>query len=251
MPPEVYASESGLFAATVLDHGFVELENVSHGERESASPHEPMEAMDLAVANAARVSFMKRSDKLTDADRGLIRALLRDKHATPFEHPSMSWRANVPVFALREWHRHRTASISEASARYTEVPDLFYVPAAEHMRTQIGKANAYTFEQMPVLQADRWRSLMEMQNREAFALYHEMIDGGVAKEVARTVLPVSMYSEMIWTVNARNLMGFLTLRNAAPAQLEIRLYAEAMEAMFAKVMPVTHAAYVEFGHEKL
>lgn len=233
----------------VLDHGYVEIDNISHSEIEGASPWDAREGLDLSVVNGARVSFMKRSSKLTDADRGLIRSLLRDKHSTPFEHGAISWRVRAPILVMREWHRHRTASISEASARYTPVPNLFYTPATSAMRVQIGKANAYTFEPMDVDLADSWRARMSAQNRAAFALYQDMLaaDPPVAKEVARSVLPVSMYSEMLWTCNVRNLMGFLLLRNAAPAQYEIRMYAEAMESLWSEVMPVTAAAFHEFG----
>lgn len=234
----------------VLDHGFVEIDNISHGEREGHSLYEPLEGLDLSVVNGARVSFGKRSDALTAADRGLIRALVRDHHGTPFEHGSISWRVRAPIFVMREWHRHRTASISEASARYTPVPSLFYTPAREAMRSQIGKSNAYTFEQMADDEAAVWRGRMYAQNAAAFKLYEDMLEGRVAKEIARSVLPVSMYSEMIWTCSVRNLMGFLQLRNAAPALYEIRVFAEAIEAAWVEAMPVTAAAFVEFGRVK-
>lgn len=234
----------------VLDKGFVEIDNVSHSEAEDWSPWEPREGLDLSVVNGARVSFLKRSHKLTDADRGVIRAMLRDHHGSPFEHGSITWRVKAPVLVMREWHRHRTASISEASARYTVVPHEFYVPAVEDMRSQVGKANAYTFEPMDGESAEYWRARMQAAGEAAFAEYQAMIDSGVAKEVARSVLPVSMYSEMLWTCNMRNLMGFLELRNAAPAQREIRFYAQAMESLWETVMPVTAAAFREFGRVK-
>lgn len=237
--------------ADVLDHGFVELVNCSPGHpAASFRAGFTYIAMDISVADSARVSFAKHVVAMSPAEVGLIRALMRDHHGTPFEHQTLTFLVRCPLFVMREWHRHRTASISEASARYTEVPNLFYVPAVEDMRVQIGKANAYTFEPMDVGMAEVMRRSMHNQNAEAFDLYEHMIAKGVAKEIARSVLPVAMYSEMKWTVNARNLMGFLALRNAAPAQREIRYYAEAMEAIFAQVMPVTAAAFVEFGRVK-
>lgn len=246
MGATIVQGEEGPYAA-LFDHGFVSLV-----ERSPWRGEDDLTAMDLSVANCARISFMARSGELGAPERGLIRSLMRDHHGTPFEHQTFTFWVRAPIFVFREWHRHRTASISEASARYKPVPNLFYVPDAVDMRVQVGKANAYTFEPMDPLEADRWRMLMRAQNENAFALYERMLDADppVAKEVARTVLPVSMYSEMLWTVNARNLMGFLALRNAAPAQREIRMYAEAMEAMFARVMPVTAAAFVEFGRVK-
>lgn len=237
------------FYQEVLDHGYVELENWSHHRRPEWNA-ETFQAMDLSVANGARVSFGKRVGAMSPAEVGLIRSLMKDHHGSPFEHASFTFRVRCPLFVMREWHRHRTASISEASARYTIVPDLFYVPGVEDMRMQVGKANAYTFEPMEAADAEHFRREMRGQNQMAFELYQRLLEKSVAKEVARTVLPVSMYSEMLWTVNARNLMGFLQLRNAEPAQREIRAYAEIMEAMFAIVMPTTAAAFSEYGRVK-
>lgn len=242
----------------VLDHGFVEIVNVSHQDRQTTAlerihgvpTNMVREAMDLAVVNAARVSFGSSSEYMESRDVGLIRRLMKDHHGTPFEHPQISWRVRAPILALREWHRHRTASISEISARYVEVVEEFYVPAPEDMRTQVGKAADYTFESMADGDTAYYRQMMRDTNENAFRVYKTMVDDGVAKEIARSVLPVATYSEMIWTCNVRNLMSFLSLRNAPNAQREIRFYAEAMEAMWAEVMPVTAAAFVEYGRVK-
>lgn len=222
----------------VLDLGFVELVNYS-----------PADA-DLMVANAARVSFNAWSDEMGEAEHGLVNFLMRDHHGTPFEHNLFTWRVKAPIFVFREWHRHRTASISEWSARYSQMKAEFYVPAAEDMRTQVGKPGAYRFEQMDTAEALVSRAAMWNQNVAAFELYTTLLQGGVAKEVARTVLPVSTYSQMIWSLNARNLMGFLQLRNSPHAQLEIRRYAEAMESIWAEVMPRTAEVFVEHGRVK-
>lgn len=229
--------DEGLSRA-VLDYGFVELL--------SYSPTDP----DLSVANAARVSLGARSAEFGLRDARLIDVLMEKHHGTPFEHQVFTWRVKLPVFVEREWVRHRTASTSEISARYAVVEGGFYTPAYDDVRVQVGSSMSYTYEPMAADAAQEVAEEMRAQNESAFALYRRMIDRGVAKEVARTVLPVAMYTEKQWTVNARNLMGFLTLRNAPQAQMEIQRYAEAMEAIWSRVMPVTAEAYVRHGRVK-
>lgn len=224
--------------AEVLDHGFVELVNYS-----------PADA-DLMVANAARVSFNAWSEEFGKAESGLVNFLMRDHHGTPFEHNLFTWRVKAPIFVFREWHRHRTASISEWSARYSQMEPEFYVPALEDVRSQVGKPGAYRFEALPEGPAESWRRIIERRCQGAFEDYEFMLANGVAKEVARVVLPVGTYSQMLWSVNARNLMGFLQLRNSSFAQLEIRRYAEAMEGIWAEVMPRTAEVFREHGRVK-
>ena len=217
---------------TVLDHGFVRLDDCM--------------ADDLAVVNAARVSFARRITEMSDADRGLVRFLMRERHATPFEHGVFRFHIKCPIFVAREWMRHRAGSYNEHSARYSELPDEFYVPALEDVRTQVGKPGAYTFEAVDRELAEETRSALESSYRDAYALYRDLIDRGVAREVARMALPVGIYTQFHWTLNARSLMNFLSLRNAETAQREIRRFAEAVELLFAERMPVTHAAFVEY-----
>ena len=214
----------------VLDHGFVRLDAVM--------------ADDLSVVNAARVSFGARVDVMDDRNAGLVRFLMRERHGTPFEHNFFRFHIKAPLFVTREWQRHRVGSFNERSGRYSELPDEFYVPAASAVRTQVGKPGAYTFEPLPDDAAEEVRTGIESSYAESYGRYRELLDAGVAKEVARSVLPVGLYTEFYWSVNARSLMNFLSLRNAATAQLEIRLFAEAAERHFAHAMPVTHAAFV-------
>jgi thymidylate synthase (FAD) len=214
----------------VLDHGFVRLDAAL--------------ADDLSVVNAARVSFGTQVTELNDRDRGLIGFLMRERHGTPFEHNAFRFHVKVPLFVAREWQRHRVGSFNERSARYSEMPDEFYVPAAEDVRTQVGKPGAYTFEAMPAETAESTRQTMRGVYDAAYASYRGLLDQGVAKEVARNVLPVALYTEFFWTLNARALMNFLSLRNAETAQREIRMFAEAVERLFAARMPITHAAFV-------
>jgi thymidylate synthase (FAD) len=211
----------------VLDHGFVRL--------------------DACMVNAARVSFGTRREAMDDRDAGLVRFLMRERHGTPFEHNFFRFHIKAPLFVTREWQRHRIGSFNERSGRYSELPDEFYVPDARAVRTQVGKPGAYTFEPMRDDTAAEVRAGIESSYAEAYGRYQQLLDAGVAKEVARTVLPVGLYTEFYWSVNARSLMNFLSLRNAAAAQHEIRVYAEAAEQHFAQAMPVTHASFLDQG----
>ena len=201
-------------------------------------------ADDLSVANAARVSFARRKEELDDADRGLIRFLMRDRHGTPFEHNSFRFHIRCPIFVAREWMRHRIGSFNEFSLRYAKATDDFYVPALEDVRTQVGKPGSYSFEPVDDALAEHTREAQLAVYRAAYDTYLELLEQGVAKEVARNVLPVAIYTQFYWTVNARSLMNFVSLRNSETAQREIRRYAEAVEHFFAGKMPVTHAAFV-------
>jgi thymidylate synthase (FAD) len=217
----------------VLDHGFVRLDDAM--------------ASDLSVVNAARVSFARRKEEIEPEDEGLIGFLLRNRHGTPFEHNAFRFHVRCPIFVMREWIRHRWSSFNEFSMRYSQATDDFYLPAAADVRRQVGKPGSYSFEAVDEELAATARDQIEAANENAYSTYRRLIELGVARELARTVLPVSAYTEFFWTVNARSLMNFLALRNAETAQLEIRRYAEAIEGLFAERMPVTHAAFVAAG----
>jgi thymidylate synthase (FAD) len=214
----------------VLDHGFVRLDDVM--------------ASDLSVANAARVSFARRKEELDEADEGLIRFLMRDRHGTPFEHNAFRFHVRAPIFVAREWFRHRVGSFNEFSMRYARATDEFYIPEPEDVRSQVGKPGAYTFETVDPDLAERTRAELRAVYETAFATYERLVEQGVAREVARVVLPVGAYTEFYWTVNARSLMNFVSLRAAETAQREIRRYADAVERFLEQHMPVTHAAFV-------
>ncbi len=202
-------------------------------------------ADDLSVVNGARVSFARRKDALDDSDAGLVKFLMRDRHGSPFEHNAFRFHIRCPIFVAREWFRHRIGSFNEFSMRYAKATDDFYVPDAADVRTQVGKPGAYTFEPVDAELAERTRAALSDAYERAFATYEELVDAGVARELARAVMPVGAYTQFYWTVNARALMNFISLRNAEFAQLEIRRYAEAVESLFAEKMPITHAAFVE------
>ncbi len=140
--------------------------------------------------------------------------------------------------------RHRVSSFNEWSGRYSQLEPEFYVPAAEDVRTQVGKPGSYAFDPVSDELAEETREAQRAVYEQAYATYERLLEQGVAKEIARNVLPVAIYTQFYWTVNARSLMNFVSLRNAETAQREIRRYAEAVERFFAGAMPVTHAAFV-------
>ncbi|MFL6037250.1 MAG: FAD-dependent thymidylate synthase [Gaiellaceae bacterium] len=201
-------------------------------------------ASDLSVVNAARVSFARRKEEMNEADEGLIRFLMRDRHGTPFEHNSFRFHIRAPIFVAREWFRHRVGSFNEFSMRYAKATDDFYVPEAADVRSQVGKPGAYSFEPVDDDVAEQTREELREVYDHAYETYVRLVEAGVARELARCVMPVGAYTEFFWTVNARALMNFVSLRAAETAQREIRRYAEAVEQFFAAKMPVTHAAFV-------
>ncbi len=204
-------------------------------------------ASDLSVVNAARVSFARRKAEMDEADEGLIRFLMRDRHGTPFEHNAFRFHIRAPIFVAREWMRHRVGSFNEFSMRYARASDEFYVPAAEDVRTQVGKPGAYSFEAVPAELAESVRESIRDAYAEAYATYERLVAQGVARELARSVIPVGAFTEFFWTVNARSLMNFVSLRAAETAQQEIRRYADACERFLAEKMPVTYDAFVAAG----
>jgi thymidylate synthase (FAD) len=217
----------------VLDHGFVRLDDAM--------------ADDLSVVNAARVSFARRKEQMDDGDAGLVRFLMRERHGTPFEHNSFRFHVRAPIFVAREWFRHRIGSYNEFSMRYAKATDEFYVPDFDDVRTQVGKPGAYSFEPVSDEVAQATREELASVYAAAYAAYERMVAAGVARELARAVMPVGAYTEFYWTVNARALMNFISLRAAETAQREIRRYADAIELLFAEHMPVTYEAFVAAG----
>jgi thymidylate synthase (FAD) len=164
---------------------------------------------------------------------------------TPFEHNAFRFHVRAPLFVAREWFRHRVGSFNEFSMRYAKATDDFYVPAPEDVRSQVGKPGAYSFEPVEPELAEHTREELQTLYDAAYGTYTRLVEQGVARELARLVMPMGAYTEFYWTVNARSLMNFISLRAAETAQREIRRYAEACERFFAEKMPVTHAAFVD------
>jgi thymidylate synthase (FAD) len=216
-------------------------------------------ASDADVIWAARVSTAgdkSLEDVGADAAKseGLINYLARERHGSPFEHTSMTFFISAPIFVFREFMRHRIASYNEESGRYRELKPVFYIPSQERKLVQIGKAGAYTFVDGTPEQFEITVAAIKETCNLAYANYQKMLDAGVAREVARAVLPVTLYSSMYVTMNARALMNFLSLRTAREGshfpsypQREIEMVAEKMEAHFAKLMPITYGAFQKSG----
>lgn len=200
---------------------------------------------DLDVARAAWVSTLGEDAKEKDGDRvaGLIDFLYRNKHMSPFEHGSYTFFLDVPIFVAREFMRHRTFSYNEASGRYKKLNPKFYIASSERPFVQTGKVGDYRF----IPGSEGQHNLIDIHTKTAYEAawfsYNEMLDNGIAKEVARDVLPVGIYTQFYATCNLRNLMQFLTLRNAPNALYEIRDVAEQMEEHFEHTAPLVYAAF--------
>ena len=207
---------------------------------------------DSSVVRAARVSSGSVSVS-GEKDQGLINYLMRDRHGSPFEHNAFTFYIEAPIFVFREFMRHRIASYNEESGRYKELEPVFYVPGPERKLQQIGKPGAYTFEEGTYDQKVQVPATTMRVYDEAYSAYKAMLDRGVAREVARVVLPVGIYSSMYVTMNARSLMNFLSLRSEKQGtypsfpQWEIHLVADKMENIFSGFMPVTYKSFVENG----
>jgi thymidylate synthase (FAD) len=216
-------------------------------------------AQDADVLFAARVSTkgeQSLEDVGADASKsaGLINYLMRDRHGSPFEHNSMTFYVQAPIFVFREFMRHRIASYNEESGRYKNLSAVFYTPAPERNLIQVGKPGAYSFEPG----TDEQHAMVEREIKasctQAYEAYQRMLDAGIAREVARAVLPVNIYSSMYVTMNARALMNFLSLRTTREGthfpsfpQREIEMVAEKMEDEWEKLMPLTYAAFNKNG----
>ena len=213
----------------VLDKGFVRLVDFMGGDR--------------GVVDAARVSYGGVS-KGDAADRKLIGYLLKHSHMTPFEHSVFKFHVSAPIFVARQWFRHRFAAYNEISFRYTEVKDYFYIPAIWRGQDQTNKQASSASS---ALDQKALHDMFARQVGASLQTYKKMIGMGVAREMARMVLPVNLYTEFYWTVNARSLMNFVALRADAHAQLEIQAYGEALAAQFKTLMPWTYEAFLRDG----
>lgn len=215
-------------------------------------------ASDLRVAKAAWVSTKgQRAEDEQDAERlaGLINFLMRDRHGSPFEHTSFTFAIRAPIFVIREFHRHRAGwSYNEESGRYTQLQPEFYIPAPGRNLIQYGKPGKYTFGPGSEVQELLVRGDIKAANTLAWNMYTDMLDAGIAKEVARMCLPLNIYSSFYATCNARSLMHFLGLRTEneravykSHPQKEIQMVADEMEEHFADVMPITWWAWYNNG----
>jgi len=216
----------------VLDHGYVAL----------------VESMgsDLSIVRNARVSYDAewRTGEDDGKDEKLIKYLVKNNHTSPLEDVNFTFEVKAPIFVFRQWHRHRTWSYNEISARYAELPEEFYVPDASLITTQSAtNKQMRTDEEHP--RAEDWKNLMQASNQLAFKNYKNMIADGVPRELARSVLPVATYSHMFATVDLLNLMKFIKLRSHPHAQYEIKVYSDAMLEIVSEICPVATRAVKE------
>jgi thymidylate synthase (FAD) len=235
---------------TVLDHGFVGLVDYM-GD-------------DSAIVQAARVSYGKGT-KQVNQDRGLIRYLMRHRHTSPFEMVQTKWHIKLPIFVMRQLVRHRTAAINEYSARYSVLSDEFYVPALEDVKPQSTNNKQGRGGDISEEDAEQVRQVIDMHNDSVYQLYQMLLgadstmdfDGkgdlrlsddfdGIARELARMVLPVNGYTECYWSINLHNLFHFIKLRADPHAQKEIRVFAEAMYQKCLEHWPMATEAFDDY-----
>ena len=218
-------------AIKCLDKGFVRLVDSMGG--------------DDAIVQAARESYGQGTSKVSQ-DRGLIRYLMRHRHTTPFEMVEFKFHCKMPIFVARQWVRHRTANINEYSLRYSEARDEFYMPDPEHIQFQSALNKQGRMGEVPTeLKQKVLDSFKEISER-SFAIYSELNEAGVARELARSILPVNLYTEWYWKNDLHNLLHFVGLRSDSHAQYEIRVFSDAMAESVKAVAPFAWEAYQDY-----
>ena len=215
----------------VLDKGFVRLISVM-GD-------------DLTVVRSARVSTGAKS-KGPEKDKRLIDYLMSHRHETPFEHVVFTFHVKCPIFVARQWFRHRIASYNEKSGRYSEMKYEFYLP--KEMRIPHPKDKQMSVENDGKVDEERAKDMIIRVYDHAYKTYEELLEMGVARELARIVLPLSLYTEFYWTVNMRSLMNFLSLRADSHAQWEIQQYALVIAKMFKECCPWSYEAFIKYAY---
>jgi thymidylate synthase (FAD) len=216
-------------AFPVLDKGFVRLVDYL--------------GSDARIVQAARVSYGEGTKTFRE-DKGLIDYLLRNRHTSPFEQVSLTFHCKMPIFVARQWIRHRTAKLNEISGRYSVMKDEFYLPGDEAIAYQsTDNKQGRSEEEVPAEVKAKVRELLEKGQHRAFLEYEALLEEGVARELARINLPLSLYTEWYWTMDLHNLFHFLALRLDAHAQLEIRKYAEVILEITRAVAPVATASF--------
>jgi thymidylate synthase (FAD) len=213
----------------VLDHGFVRLVDYLGG--------------DDRIVQTARVSYGEGT-KTVREDAALIDYLMRHQHTSPFEHVVLELHCKMPIFVARQWIRHRTARLNEISGRYSVLENEFYVPAPEQIQLQStdnkqGRAET----DVPAELQHQVLTLLQQEQERVYANYENLIETGLARELARINLPVSLYTQWYWQMDLHNLFHFIKLRADAHAQWEIRQYAEAIAGLAQAVAPAAYASF--------
>ena len=221
----------------VLDHGFVRLVDYM--------------GSDAAIVQAARVSYGEGTKKVSE-DRALIRYLMRRRHTSPFEMVEFKFHVKLPIFVARQWIRHRTANVNEYSGRYSVMKEEFYIPEAKDVRFQstVNKQSR-SEEEVPDELKRRFIDFLKRTHAASYEEYERLIDEGLARELARIGLPLSLYTEWYWKIDLHNLFHFLRLRLDPHAQLEIRQYAHVMADMVKVVCPMAYEAFMDYSFNAL
>ena len=213
----------------VLDKGFVRLVDYL--------------GCDERIVQAARVSYGAGTKSYRE-DRGLIDYLLRNGHTSPFEQVVLTFHVKMPIFVARQWVRHRTGRLNEISGRYSVMEEEFYVPEEEHLRLQSrDNKQARSEEQLDSKSQEEVRSLIEGQQHDIYGGYESLLKLGLAREVSRINLPLSLYTQWYWQMDLHNLFHFLRLRMHPHAQLEIRKYAEQIWELVKIVTPMAAESF--------
>ncbi len=214
-----------------LDKGFVRLVDSMGG--------------DDAIVQAARVSYGRGTSKVSQ-DRGLIRYLMRHRHTTPFEMVEFKFHCKMPIFVARQWVRHRTANINEYSLRYSEARDEFYFPDPDNIQFQSTLNKQGRVGSVSKELKEKVREYFEEISNRSFEIYSELNEAGVARELARAILPVNLYTEWYWKNDLHNLLHFIGLRSDSHAQYEIRVFSDAMARSVKAVAPFAWEAYQDY-----
>ncbi len=221
----------------VLDHGFVRLIDYM--------------GSDEAIVRAARVSYGKDTRKVSE-DRGLIRYLMRNRHTSPFEMVELKFHVKLPIFVARQWIRHRTANVNEYSGRYSVMRNEFYKPQPEDICFQAtDNKQGRSEEDIPDELKKHFIAYLTDSQQAVYADYEKLIDQGLARELARISLPLSLYTEWYWKIDLHNLFHFLRLRMDSHAQREIRVYADIMATMVKAVCPLAYEAFEDYSLDSL
>lgn len=215
-----------------LDKGFVRLVDSMGG--------------DDAIVQSARVSYGKGTSKVSQ-DRGLIRYLMRHRHTTPFEMVEFKFHCKMPIFVARQWVRHRTANINEYSLRYSEARDEFYFPDPDNIEFQSAINKQGRMGEVDSKLKHKVQKYFKEISQRSFEIYSELNEAGVARELARAILPVNLYTEWYWKNDLHNLLHFIGLRSDGHAQYEIRVFSDAMASFVKKVAPFAWEAYQDYA----
>ncbi len=216
----------------ILDKGFIRLVDYM--------------GSDDRVVQSARVSY-GQGTKTVREDRGLIRYLLRNAHTSPFEQVVFTFHIKMPIFVARQWVRHRTARLNEISARYSVMEDELYVPSGNSIGFQsIDNKQARSSEVLPVELQEKVRDIIQINHKQGYDVYKQLLNDGIAREIARITLPTALYTEMYWQIDLHNLFHFLHLRMDSHAQKEIREYACILFDIVKQICPISCEAFEDY-----